>query len=301
MKQETMKQVYSLCLLIAISLTASSQINPSPSQYFYNRIFQNVAASGMNKGVQLNAVYRNMTPNSFMGSPVNTMISLQGSTNTRSGMGLQFQNERAGLLSRTRVMGSYALNLRDDDTKIRLGVGVGAMMTRLNPNGQVMLRGEQNDPVIGMYNNQKARIDGSIGFLVSTKKGWEVMASLPSMGTIQEFRGYNAIDYMVANAMVSKKISMSKDDAGVVEIQPMIGYRIMQGVPDVFDAGVLLNYKGWIRFMGIYHSNNEFAAGVGIPFKDKLSVDFTYNTGKVYNKAYLNVGGTLEAHLMYKF
>lgn len=296
-----MKHVYGICLLMILSVNASSQINPSPSQYFYNRIFQNVAASGMSKGLQLNATYRNMTPNTFMGSPVNTMISLQGGTGARSGLGLQFQNERAGLLSRSRVMTSYALDLRADETRIRLGVGVGAMMTRLNTNGQVMLRGDQNDPVIAMYNNQRARIDGSIGFLIDTKKGWEIMASVPSLGTIQEFRGYNAIDYTIANAMISKKMKVSSDEAGDVELQPMIGYRMMQGVADVLDAGMMLNYKKWIRFMGIYHSNNEVALGVGLPYKEKFSFDFTYNTGKVYNKTYLNVGGTLEAHLMYKF
>jgi hypothetical protein len=53
--------------------------------------------------------------------------------------------------------------------------------------------------------------------------------------------------------------------------------------------------------MALYHSNNEVAFGVSIPFKDKLAFNFTYNTGKVYNKNYMNVGGTIEAHVMYRF
>jgi hypothetical protein len=72
----------------------------------------------------------------------------------------------------------------------------------------------------------------------------------------------------------------------------------MEGVEDVLDLGAVLKYKTWINFMAIFHSNKELAMGVMIPYKDRLSFNFTYNTGRVYNKNYLNVGGTLEAHVM---
>lgn len=296
-----MKKTSLIIILVLTATIGSAQINPSPSQFFYNKLFQNVAATGMDKGLHLDAVYRNMTPNTFVGSPVNTLVSLQGATGSSSGLGVQFQNERAGLLSRSRMMGSYALDLSKGTTRIRLGVGIGTMMTRLNPGGAVMVRGDVNDPMIAAFNNQKARIDGSVGMMLTTEKGWELMASLPSLGSVQEFKGYNAIDYVVANAMVSRKFSIAKDEEGEVLLQPMLGYRVINGVADVMDMGALMSYKNWIRFLGMYHSNNEFALGVGIPYKNKLSFDFTYNTGKVYSKDYFNVGGTIEAHVMYKF
>ena len=296
-----MKQIkITLVFLLALS-GLNAQINPSPSQYFYNRLFQNVAATGMEKGVRLDAAYRNMTPNSFTGSPVNTMLSVQGMAGLRSGLGLQFQNERAGLLNRSRTVGSYAIDLGSQETRIRLGVGLGMMMTRVNTLRGSLIRGDVNDPVIAAFNNNRMKIDGSIGGLIETKSGWEIMASAPSIGSIQEYAGYNAIDYVLFNAMVSKKLKLSKDDAGEVSFQPMLGYRMMQGVSDIVDLGGLLSYKSWIRFMGIYHSNNEVALGVGIPYKDKMTFDFTYNSGKVYNKTYLNVGGTIEMHVMFKF
>ena len=300
-KKYKMKKLLYSILLVAVYGTTQGQINPSPSQYFYNRLFQNVAATGMEKGVRLDAAYRSMTPNNFTGSPVNTMLSIQGMAGTRSSIGLQFQNERAGLLNRSRTIGSYALDLGNQETRIRLGVGLGMMMTRVNTVGGTLVRGDINDPVIAAFNNNRIKIDGSIGGLIETKNGWEIMASAPSLGSIQEYGGYNAIDYVLFNAMVSKKLKLSKDEAGDVSFQPMLGYRMMQGVSDIVDVGGLISYKSWIRFMGIYHSNNEFALGVGIPYKDKLAFDFTYNSGKVYNKTYLNVGGTLEMHVMFKF
>jgi type IX secretion system PorP/SprF family membrane protein len=295
---QTKVAAVAVVFFLVLNLWANAQINPSPSQYFANRLFQNVAATGMEKGFRFDGVYRNMTPNTFTGSPVNTLVSLQGGLNDRSGMGLQFQNERAGLLNRSRTTGSYALDLSKGDTRVRLGVGIGMMTTRINTGGGVLLRGDANDPVIAAFNQNKVKIDGSIGLLMETKGGWELMASLPSLGSVQEFKSYNAIDYIIFNSMVSRKIRLSKDDEGEVVLQPMVGYRLMEGVEDVLDLGAALKYKDWINFMAIFHSNKELAVGVMIPYKDRLSFNFTYNTGRVYNKNYLNVGGTLEAHVM---
>ena len=218
----------------------------------------------------------------------------------KSGLGIQFQNERAGLLGKSRLIGSYAIDLSQGDTRIRLGVGMGMLMTRVVTGNGVVLRGDANDPMIAVFNSARVRIDGSVGGLIETK-GWEILASIPSLGMIQEFRGFNAIDYTLANAMVSKKFKITSDEEGGINLQPMLGYSMLGGVRDVLDLGAKLNYRNQLQFMALYHSNNEVAFGVGIPFKDKLAFNFTYNTGKVYNKNYMNVGGTIEAHVMYRF
>jgi type IX secretion system PorP/SprF family membrane protein len=297
-----MKRIQNITILVLMitSLQVSAQINPSPSQYFYNRLFQNVAYTGYDEGLRINGAFRNTTPDNFTGSPVNMNFSIQSKLNERSGLGLQFQNDRAGLLNKNRFMGSYAIDLSKGETRVRLGVGLGLMATRIIETGGVALIGDMNDPVVAAFNQQRLKVDGSIGAMVE-RNGWAVMASMPSLGSLQEFSGYNAIDYVLANTMISKKIKLSQDEVGETSIQPMIGYRMIQGDGDVLDLGAMLNYKNWIKFLGIYHSNRELALGVGIPYKDKLSFDFTYNTGKVYSKNYMNVGGTLEMHVMFRF
>ena len=297
-----MKRIQHITILVLMisSLQVSAQINPTPSQYFYNRLFQNVAYTGYDDGLRINGAYRNTTPDNFTGSPVNMNFSIQSKLNERSGLGLQFQNDRAGLLNKNRFMGSYAIDLSKGETRVRLGVGLGLMATRIIENGGVALIGDMNDPVVAAFNQQRLKVDGSIGAMVE-RNGWAFMASMPSLGSLQEFSGYNAIDYVLANTMISKKIKLSQDEVGETSIQPMIGYRMIQGDGDVLDLGAMLSYKNWIKFIGIYHSNRELALGVGIPYKDKLSFDFTYNTGKVYSKNYMNVGGTLEMHVMFRF
>ena len=297
-----MKRIQNITILVLMitSLQVSAQINPTPSQYFYNRLFQNVAYTGYDEGLRINGAYRNTTPDNFTGSPVNLNFSVQSKIKERSGLALQFQNDRAGLLNKNRWMGSYAIDLSKGETRVRLGVGLGLMATRIIETGGVALIGDMNDPVIAAFNQQRLKVDGSIGGMVE-RNGWAVMASMPSLGSLQEFSGYNAIDYVLANTMISKKIKLSKDEVGETSIQPMIGYRMIQGDGDVIDLGAMLSYRNWIKFLGIYHSNRELALGVGIPYKDKLSFDFTYNTGKVYSKNYMNVGGTLEMHVMLRF
>ena len=277
-----------------------TQLNPSPSQFFQNLLFQNVAATGMDGGVRFDGAYRNASTNTFSGSPVNQLFSIQGKTGERSGIGIQFSQESAGLIKRTRALGSYALDLSSGETRVRLGVGLGAMMSRINQAGGVMIRGELSDPVIAAFNQQKMKVDGSVGLLIETSKGWSIMTSVPSIGAIQEFSAYDGVDYAVMNFMVSKKIVAAKAKDESVTFQPLLGYRLIKGLPGVVDMGAIMNYQGWIKFFGLYHSNKEVALGIGIPYKEKLSIDFTYNTGKVYTKNYLNTAGTMELHLMLK-
>jgi type IX secretion system PorP/SprF family membrane protein len=284
--------------VITMTQMGWAQLNPSPSQYFHNLLFQNVAATGMDGRVRIDGAYRNVSPNTFVGAPVNQLFSIQGKMGGRSGIGLQFQQESAGLLNRSRILGSYALDLSSGQTRVRLGVGLGTMLSRINQSGGAVIRGEIGDPLIAAFNEQKMKVDGSIGALIETGKGWTIMTSIPSLGAIQEFSAYDGVDYTVLNFMVSKKLNFAKTQDGSVSVQPLLGYRLIKGLPGIVDMGAIMNYQGWIKFCGIYHSNNEVALGVGIPYKEKLSINFTYNTGKVYTKNYLNTSGTMELHLM---
>lgn len=260
---------------------------------------QNVAASGFDKGIRIDASYRNFTPNAFVGSPVNLYFSAQSSVGENSGVGLQFQSENAGLLSRSRMMGSYALDFGDDDFHTRIGIGFGFMFARINQSSS-LFRGDPNDPFIARFNAKQLKFDGSIGLQMESANGWSFMLSSPSLGSIQEFSNYEAIDYVLLTSTISKKMTLSGEEDEQVSVTPLLGYQLMQGVDGIFQAGLLLDYRNWIKFMGIFYSNNEFSAGVGIPVKDKLALNFTYNTGKIYGKDYLNAGGTLEAHIMYR-
>jgi hypothetical protein len=266
---------------------------------------QSVAATGLTDKTRLDAAFRNTVPNNFYGAPVNQYVTLQSQFSNGSGIGIQFNGDNAGLLSRNRVIGSYALDLSKGETRFRLGVGIGVMMNRINDNKSGFIRGDFNDPAIADYNQQRINIDGSIGAMMETSKGLQILASVPSLGNIQEFSKYSAVNYTLLNLLIKKKFKFSgssnQSSQGFSGIEPVLGYRMMNGVKDVVDAGIKISYQDWIGFLAMYHSNNEYAFGVNLPYKDKLAFNFTYNTGKVYSTNYLNVGGTLEMHVMFRF
>lgn len=300
MKSLLNKIIVSL-LFVSVSHSGMAQLNPSPSQFFQNQMVQTVAATGIKDATRLDMSFRNTLLNRFYGAPVNMYATFQSQLKNGAGVGIQFNGDNAGLLTRNRVMGSYALDLAKGDTRIRLGIGLGVMMNRLN-NSSNAIRGDVNDPAIAEFNQQRAIVDGSIGGLLETKSGLQLLANIPSLGSIQQFSKYSSINYTIFNTMLKKKFSLgvSGDEfiKGVSTLEPFIGYRLIKGGKDIIDMGAMFKYQEWIGFTAMYHSNNEYSLGIHIPYKERMALNFTYNSGKVYSKNYYNVGGTLEAQVM---
>lgn len=296
-----MRKYFYTLILIIWAMYSSAQLNPAPSQFFHNQMVQSVAATGIRDITRMDISFRNTILNTNYGSPVNMYTGFQSQLKNGSGIGLQFNGDNAGLLSRSRILGSYALDLSKGETRIRLGVGLGMMMNRINSKNGTMIRGDVNDPAIAEFNQQRMVVDGSIGGIMETKS-WQLLLNIPSLGSIQQFSKYSSINYTLLNTMVKKRFyfGISGDEylRGATTLETLFGYRIIHGMQDVFDLGLLLKYQEWIGFTAMYHTNNEYSLGVHIPFKERLSINFTFNSGKVYSKNYLNVGGTLEGHVM---
>ena len=197
-------QLYRNLMIVMFSVwavPAIAQLNPSPSQFYYNPMVQSVAATGLKNMTRLDASFRNTLLNKFYGAPVNTYATFQTQLSSGNGIGIQFNGDNAGLLSRSRVMGSYALDLAKGETRIRLGVGLGVMMNRINTSSGV-IRGDVNDPAIADFNQQRAMVDGSIGGLMETVNGWQAIINVPSLGSIQQFSKYSSVNYTIFNSSI---------------------------------------------------------------------------------------------------
>lgn len=288
--------------LLVTTISVRAQLNPSPSQFFHNQMVQTVAATGIKDMTRLDMSFRNTLLNRFYGAPVNMYATFQGQTKNGAGIGIQFNGDNAGLLTRNKIMGSYALDLAKGDTRIRLGIGLGMMMNRINTKNGTLIRGDINDPALAEFNQQKAIVDGSIGGLIETVSGWQFLANIPSLGSIQQFSKYSSINYTIFNTMARKRFALgvSGDEyiKGMSTIETLVGYRMIHGGEDILDLGAMFKYQEWLGFTAMYHTNNEFSVGIHVPYKDRLALNFTYNSGKVYSKNYFNVGGTLEGHVM---
>lgn len=297
-----MRKYFIVLIIMSWTTSVVAQLNPPPSQFFHNQMIQTVAATGIKDMTRLDMSFRNTIVNTVNGSPVNMYAGFQSQLKNGSGIGLQFNGDNAGLLSRSRILGSYALDLAKGETRIRLGIGLGMMMNRINSKGGTLIRGDVNDPAIAEFNQQRLIVDGSIGGIVETINGWQILANIPSIGSIQQFAKYSSINYTLFNTMIKKRfdLGISGDEyfRGNTSLESLIGYRMIRGGKGVMDVGLFFKYQEWIGFTAMYHTNSEYSLGVHIPFKDRLAFNFNFNSGKVYSKNYLNVGGTLEGHLL---
>jgi hypothetical protein len=291
------------CQLVIVS-NSLGQLNPSPSQFFFNDLLVSSAATGIEKSPKIGASFRNLVPNSYYFSPINYYTSFQAQFKNGSGIGVQFDGQRAGLLEKNRIILSYALSLIDGENKLRIGAGFGSIMSRVSTNS-TFIRGEINDPAIFDFNNGRFNLDGSMGLQLMLNNGYNLLAGIPSLASIRMYSNYSSINYTLLNSLVKKKYKFggSGDDSqsdGVV-VEPMIGFRLMQGNKDIVDLGLMVDYKQQIAFISLFHTNMEYAIGVSFPVKRQFNLNFIYNSGKLYSKNYMNWGGTLEMSIGYKF
>ncbi|WP_235524284.1 PorP/SprF family type IX secretion system membrane protein, partial [Pedobacter sp. Hv1] len=108
-----MKNIYAITagvlLLLGLGTTASAQLNPLGSQYYNNQYLINPAFAGMGQGLKLNAAYRKLW-SGIPGSPLTQNITADYGFG-KVGVGLNVNNESAGLLRQTRAVASYAYHL----------------------------------------------------------------------------------------------------------------------------------------------------------------------------------------------
>lgn len=280
------------------------QLNPSPSQFYFNDLFISVASAGIEKNFKIDASFRNIVPNSFYFSPINYYTSFQAQFKNGNGLGVQFDGKRAGLLENNRIILSYALSLIDGDNKLRVGAGFGTTMNRVNTN-PTFIRGEINDPGVFDFNKGKFNLDGSIGMQLVLESRYQLLVGLPSLGNIQMLKNSSAINFTLLNSMIKRKFKIAETNndfnASGIILEPMIGFRMMQGNKDIFDIGLMVDYNQRIGFISLFHSNLEYAIGLSLPIKQQFILNFIYNSGKLYSRNYMNWGGTLEANFSFKF
>lgn len=87
------------CQLVIVSKSLG-QLNPSPSQFFFNDLLVSSAATGNEKSPKIGASFRNLVPNSYYFSPINYYTTFQSQFKNGNGIGVQFDGQRAGLLKK---------------------------------------------------------------------------------------------------------------------------------------------------------------------------------------------------------
>jgi type IX secretion system PorP/SprF family membrane protein len=267
--------IFLLLLITFISFSTievKAQLNPLNSQYFLNQYQANPAYAGLSDGLNVNLDYRKQWSN-IPGSPNTQSITADYKLN-KVGIGINFFNEKAGSLQRTKAVATYAyhLQLNDGNQQLNFGASVGILNEHVDYSG---VNGDLTDPSITAFNNKGSLFDGDFGIAYTSEK-LNIEASIPNIRSVIKQED-NTVDRSRFYAAASYKLNAGSGE-NTLMVEPKVAFREIQGYKSIFDAGANFTFSGKLFIMGMYHSSNSASFGAGINYKSSLVIMGFYTT-----------------------
>ena len=274
-----------------MSIDVSAQINPLAAQYFQNTYLANPAMAGVKQGIFVNLGYRTQWTN-IEGSPQN--ISATGEYGTEKvGLGFNFYEDEAGLLTRSKLQASYAyhLPLNNDEKKLHFGISLGLQTNSLNLQKAI---GSPNDLTALRFNDKESIIDGDFG-LGYSDKNLTIEGSISNLKNQLQIEDNQISNYVTFMTAISYNVAFSD-----WQLQPKVVYRGVKNFKNILDMGFeLRTYNGQLNFMSMYHTNQSMSFGLAAFNRRRQWQLLTlYNTPVKALKSY--AVGTFEIGLQFK-
>jgi type IX secretion system PorP/SprF family membrane protein len=285
-----------LLLISASSYTAMAQLDPMGSQYFLNQYLANPALAGFDKGLTLNTAIRKQY-STLPGSPATQILTGDYQMNNRVGWGLNIYNDAAGLIKKTRLVGTYAYHLpvNNEGGQLHFGISMGFMNERAD---NQLVDGDPGDVTIGNFNQRATYVDGDFG-LAFTGRNLNIQAALPNMKSFFGSDINNSVDRSTFFSSLSYKWFLNAGTTAA-SIEPKMVYRGVKGHNNLLDAGAnLVMANNQLFFSGMYHSSRSTTFGMGLNFKKSLTITGMYTTETAAMQSYAN--GNFEIGLRYQF
>lgn len=267
-----------ICIVIVCSIetSANAQLSGFHSAYYQNQYLVNPSFAGLEEGLTLNTGIQQQW-SSMPGSPTMQNLSADYNAGNNVGLGLLVNADQAGLISRTRVMGTYAYHLpvnQDETSRINFGISLGISDSYLD---YTRIVGDQGDIAAQNFNQRTIYTDGDLG-LSYTSERINVQVALPNLRSV--FFANNAENLEVDRATFYTALSYRTTvDNGYsnYSIEPKLAYRGVKGFSNILDIGVnfiMSDYE--LSLSGIYHSNESVTLAAGFS-PGKFGLLFAYN------------------------
>ncbi|WP_264536379.1 PorP/SprF family type IX secretion system membrane protein [Flavobacterium sp. N1736] len=298
MKIKSIKTVYLqaiLFLLIVGTNSANAQLTEYEAMYFQNQYINNPAMAGLEEGAKLNLGYQRQW-DEVPGNPILMNATFEYNSGNRTGLGLNVTSDRAGLINRTRIMGTYAYHLPiGAEEKLHFGISAGAKFASIDY-GKVI--GDKDDAVLQNF-NEGVKLDGDLG-IAYTDRLLTVQASVPKLHNLfyENDNGVqNYADRSTFYSAVSYKILLSNYDENL-NIEPLVAYRGIKGHKDILDMGGRFNFPDYkMNISAFYHTNKTVSTAFGISVDD-LGIFLAYS--KYFGSLGAYANNTFEVGLNYK-
>lgn len=284
-RSKNYKLLFTTILVIAGTIKADAQLTGFHSAYFTNEYLSNPAMAGMEKGLDLNLGYQQQW-GSIPGAPKLQNLTADYNSGNRVGLGVNVNSDQAGLISRTRVMATYAYHLPVSQTdKLNFGLSLGINDTYVDYSRVV---GDQGDAQATAFNQRSVYVDGDFG-IAYTGSRLTIQGTLPNLKSV--FFASNDdnldIDRSTFFTAASYKIPFS-NQYSTFSLEPKVAFRGVKGFDNIFDAGFNFDMiSSNLSFSGVYHSNQTVTGGFGLSLQTMdLLLAYTYNNGPL--QAYAN-------------
>lgn len=271
-------RLFMVCLGLGVGMPAWAQLSSFHAQYFQDQYLVNPAMAGVEGGMKVNAGYQLLSTGAA-GSPNAKYGSAEYAWGSKVGVGLLINADQAGLIARTRVMGSYAYHLPLNETdRLSFGLSLGVNSTHFQADQVV---GDTGDQSAALYNARPVYVDGDFG-LAYMGRQLSVQVAVPNLRSLfftsadQSLAPYRSDLYLA----VGYKIDVSGDQDGAV-VEPKLAYRGFKNIDGVVDVGAnvaMLNNR--LSFSGMYHTNQSMTLAAGLGVKQVgLLISYTNDMG----------------------
>lgn len=280
--------------MIMIGRVANAQLNPLGATLYQNQYLGNPAMAGLNDGFHLSAGL-NQQWSAVPGSPSAQYITVDRRSK-KVGLGLSMYADKAGLLKRTRIVGTYAyhLPLNEANDQLHFGISLGALSERIVTED---IDGTISDVSVQRFNERAAVMDGDFGIAYTTGK-LGIQAAVPNLKNFLKKERYNTANWNTFFTAVSYKF-MTDSSKRAFMIEPKVSFRGVRGYDDIIDGGVNISMaSNTIQGTLIYHSTNSISFGLGMNYKDFVILGM-YTSGTSALKGYSS--GNFEIGLSYNF
>lgn len=262
-----------LCLGIlftTISQYAVAQLNPLGAQYYNNQYLANPAFAGTSEGLKLNGAYRKLW-SGIPGAPTTQSFTADYGFK-KVGVGINVNNETAGLLKHTRALATYAYHIpfNKEGTRLSFGLSLGLLNQRVDYDG---INGNPDDIAVGEYGDRNY-FDGDFG-TAFTVGGLTLQAAVPNLKSFFKKDDIKVADVVTFFSAASYRIPLNNG----MELEPKLAYRGVKGFENLFDVGTQFSLaEKKFMLMGFYHSNESATFGFGVDLKKRYLLSGMYTT-----------------------
>ena len=292
-----MKKIYLILIVVALVSSAYAQQDLMVSQYTFNHVFLNPAATGINSYYNATLMYRNQWVK-FEGAPISQFLSIDGPViSDKMGLGLLVQREQIGVNRQTDILGNYSYII--DMDKIKLSMGLRAGMTIFEANYLDHKAWDTDDELLQA--NTKSYLP-NVGFGVFLKhEKYYAGVSIPHIlnydpqtSLTLDFKNSNQL---VRHYYVTGGYRFQLSDGIVMEPDMLIKYATW--APVQLDANLLFEYKQVFTIGGGYRTGDSFIALTKFQISNKFQLGYSFDITMTDLKDYSK--GSHEIMLNYIF